>query len=769
MRFFWILTASCVLAVAWHAGPAAAQSGSAKPPATSPSTARPIVEEIAVEGNSRIEVETVASYLLLKVGDPFNIARMDASLKALFATGLFSDVSIRREGTRLIVRIVENPIINRVVFEGNDSVKTKQLMTEIQLRPRVVYTRTKVQNDVKRVLEIYRASGRFAATVVPKVITLPQNRVDLVFEINEGNVTGVRKIGFIGNKIFSDSTLRSVIETEEMVWWKFFSANDTYDPDRLEFDKEQLRKHYLTNGYADFRVVSAVAELTPDRNDFFITFTVEEGKRYEFGKIKITTTLRNLDVKKLRSELMASKGHWYNSKLIEQGINRLTDAAGNLGYAFVEVRPLVKRDRDKRKIDVTFDIREGPRVFVERIEIKGNDRTRDEVIRREIRLAEGDAFSTARIRRSRKRLKALGFFEQVEITNSPGSKPDRTVVVVSVEERSTGEFSLGAGFSSQEGAIGNVGLRERNFMGRGQSLALSFSLSQRTQSIDLSFTEPYFLDRNLSAGFDLFRTVRSFDDEGSFAQASNGARVRVGYEIAENLIQNWSYTLRHDTVKDVDATASIFIKEQEGSNLASVIGQALTYDKRDDRLDPTSGYVLKFQTQLSGFGGTVRFIKVNVSGGKFFSLAEDVVLSVSGEVGQVKGIGRDVRLTDRFFLGGDNLRGFATSGVGPRDAVTNDALGANRFYAGTIEITFPVGLPPEMGIRGRVFVDIGSAFSIDAFGPGVVDRSSPRISTGVGISWKSPFGPVQVDFGFPLARESFDETQVFRFNVGTRF
>lgn len=733
-------------------------------------TATPdVVREVLVEGTNRIEFETIVSYLAIKVGDPFDTARMDESLKSLFATGLFSDVTLRREGDALIIRVVENPIINRVAFEGNNKVSDEDLVAEVQLRARVVYTRTKVQNDVKRILDIYRAGGRFAATVDPKVITLSENRVDLVFEINEGDVTGIRRITFIGNRVFDDGDLRSVIRTKESAFWRILTTDDTYDPDRVEFDKELLRKFYLKEGYADFHVVSAVAELTPDREDFFITFTVEEGERYKFGEISITSRIRNLDTAPLLENLRASEDDWYSADLVEQTIDKLTEEAGTLGYAFVEVRPLIARRDGKRVIDVTFEIREGPRVFVERIEIKGNDRTRDEVVRREMRLAEGDAFNTSKVRLSRRRIRNLGFFEKVEINNVPGSTPDRTVVQVEVEERSTGQLSLGAGFSSDEGVLGNFSIRETNFMGRGQDLSLAFTLSQRTQEIDVSFTEPYFMGRNLSAGVDVFRISKNFDDEGSFDQRSTGMRLRSGYAIAEFLRQQWTYTLKSDSVRNVSSGASVIILREEGSTVKSSIGQALIYDVRNDRFLPTEGYFGKLETTFAGLGGAVRFLQTKVSAAAYYSPFREITFSLSGQAGHIRGINNDIRVTDRFFLGGDKFRGFAFGGVGPRDSVTGDALGANTFYTGTAEMSFPIGLPKEFGIRGRVFGEAGSAFGIDASDPVILDENSLRFSAGFGLSWKSPFGPIRADVAIALKKEAFDDLQVFHFNFGTRF
>lgn len=728
-----------------------------------------IIRAIRVEGTNRIEAETVVSYMLIKPGDPYDIARVNSSIKTLFATGLFSDVSFRREGDTLVVKVVENPIVNRVAFEGNKKLDDDDLLKEITLRPRTVYTKTKVQRDVKRLLEVYRGSGRFAATITPKVIQLAQNRVDLVFEINEGDVTGVRRIIFVGNKQFSDGRLRDVVQTEETAWWKFFTTQDTYDPDRLNYDRELLRRFYLGNGYADFRVVSAVAELTPDRKDFFVTFTIEEGERYKFADIQLRSTIKGLETKTLERQLTVKKGAWYDARKIESSIQNLTDTVGTLGFAFVEVRPLIRRDRANRTINVVFLIREGPKVFVERIEVIGNNRTRDEVIRREMRLVEGDAYNTSKIRASRRRLRNLDFFKKVEISNRPGSASDKTIIKVEVEEKATGELSLGAGFSTEEGALGTIGLRERNFLGRGQDISVAFTLSQRSTEADLRFTEPYFLDRNLAVGFDLFRITRDRTEESGFNLNTTGFRLRAGYEIIEDLRQYWRYTIRHDVIRDLDSGVSSVIRSEQGATVTSAIGQTLTYDKRDDRFDPTEGYFVRLETDFAGLGGTQRFVRAKVTAGYYQSLGRDLVLSFVGEYGIVHGIGKDVSLADRFFLGGNNLRGFERGGVGPRDGATDDALGANQFYAGTVELTFPLGLPKEFGLRGRVWTDAGSAFGIDRTNPTVVDVNSIRVSAGVGISWKSPFGPVRLDIGFPIKKEGFDKTRLINFNFGARF
>jgi outer membrane protein insertion porin family len=729
-----------------------------------------VIREIRIEGNQRIEAESIASYLTLKPGDMFDTPRMDKSLKALFDTGLFADVTLRREGDALVVRVVENPIINRIAFEGNSKITDETLTQEVQLRPRVVYTRTRVQNDVKRMLDLYRRSGRFAATVEPKAIPLPQNRVDLVFEINEGAVTGIQRITFIGNQTFSSSRLRQVTQTVESAWWRILSSDDNYDPDRINYDKELLRRFYLASGYADFRVVSAVAELVPDREGFFVTFTVDEGERYTFGKVDLTSTLKNLEAARLKSLVVPREGDWYNADQVEATINAVTDHVGTLGYAFVDVRPQVVRDRETKKIAITFDVREGPKVFVERINISGNTRTMDKVVRREFQLAEGDAFNTAKMRRSQQRLRNLGFFESVEVTNAPGTTPDQTVVDVQIKEKSTGELALGAGFSSTEGPIGNFGISEKNMMGQGQEARGFFTISQRTQELDLGFTEPYLFDRNLSTGFDLFRATRFLRGERGFNQVDTGGRLKFGYEIADPWSQQIHYTLQETRIKNLNDNVSFFIREQQGANLKSEVGQDLIYDLRDNRLDPTSGYFFKVGTDFAGLGGSEKFARGRFGAGNYLPIADEWVVSVTGEAGVEASLNsKPVRLNDRFFLGGDSLRGFATSGVGPRDINSSDAVGGTWYYSATTELSFPLGLPKEFGILGKLFTDFGSIGATDLPSSALlIDQSSIRLAAGFGIGWRSPFGPIRVDVAKALRKKNFDKTELLHISFGAK-
>jgi outer membrane protein insertion porin family len=730
-----------------------------------------VIREVVIQGNQRIELETIRSYLLVTEGDGFERDRMDRSLKALFATGLFADVSIRREGDALVVRLVENPVINRLAFEGNKKLKDEVLQAEILLKPRVVYTRTKVQNDVKRIQDLYRRSGRFAATVEPKLIQLEQNRVDLVFEIDEGPKTGIRRINFVGNKEYGDSKLREVLLTKEERWWRIFSAHDSYDPDRLTYDRELLRRFYLKNGYADFRVASVVAELAPSREDFFVSMTLEEGERYRIGKVTIDATLPNFNAADYDDRIMFASGDWYNADKIEDSVQKLTDAVGTKGYAFVEVKPRIERDREKKEINVTFDVQEGARVFVERIDIAGNVRTLDKVLRREFRLVEGDAFNSAKLRRSRQRLQNLGFFEKVEVNHVPSDEtPDRTIIKVDVQEKSTGELSFGIGWGTQTGGLVQVGVRERNLLGKGQDLKANFTLAQKLSQADLSFTEPYFLDRPLAAGADAFAINKNLQKESSYNERVQGGALRLGYGVSEYMAQSLKYTLKEVELTNIKSTASKYVKEQEGSAVTSSVGQILLYDRRDSRMDPKEGYFLRLSNDVAGLGGTEKYLRSGFDAGYFYPVMEDVTFTIGGKTGYIFGYGNKLRIADHYFVGGESLRGFAPAGVSPRDANTRDALGGVWFATGSTELLFPIGLPNEFGITGKVFTDIGTIGEPDTgVGSDVLHSNMLRVSAGTGVNWKSPMGPMSIDLGYPLRRETFDRKEIFRFNFGTRF
>ena len=735
----------------------------------------PTITGIRVEGVQRIEADTVRAYLGFQVGDPVDLRLIDEGLKSLYATGFFADVQILREGNGIVIKVRENPIINRVAFEGNRRIDDKTLTAEVQLRPRVVYSATKAIADAKRIQDIYRRNGRFATTVEPKIIQLEQNRVDLVFEIKEGTRTTVASVLFVGNKIFSDRTLRSQIITHRSAWYRFLSTNDNYDPDRIEADIELLKNYYGQQGYVDFNVLSNVVEFSPERNAFFVTFTLEEGNRYKIGTVNLTTNLRNLNVDRLKKLIRSKAGSWFDSSLVEETISDLTEEIGTLGYAFAGVEPALNIDRENRRVDITYQIKEGIKVYVERIDIVGNVRTLDRVIRREFQIAEGDAFNASKLRTTRQRLFNLGFFSKVDIQTKQGSAPDKVVLVVDVQEQSTGSLNFGLGYSTSDGPVGTVTLSEQNFLGKGQALSVNLTLSGLRSSAQISFDEPYFMGRDLRAGFDIFRTQAGLFkigsvDEQSYRETSTGFTLRAGYDLSEHLSQNWSYLLSYDQIFKVKNGVSEAVQQQKGNSIKSSLSHSLVLDYRDSRFDTREGYSIRVSNEFAGLGGDISYLKSRVSAGYWVPVFnKNVTLALTGEAGYIFGIGQKIRIVDSFYLGGDNLRGFEAAGIGPRDLLTDDALGGNISLKGTVELSFPLGLPEEYQIRGRIFTDFGTVFRSDFKAASVVDDTKLRVSVGFGFTWRSPFGPLAVDFGFPLMKAKYDVKQVFRFSVGTRF
>jgi outer membrane protein insertion porin family len=759
-----------------------------------PVAAAEVIRDIRVTGNRRVEPETVRSYLRFNVGDPYDPAKVDQSIKSLFATGLFSDVRIDRDGSGVLITVVENPVINQVAFEGNSEVDKDTLKNEVQLKPRSVFTRARVQADVQRILDVYRRQGRFAASVEPKIIELDSNRVNLVFEITEGAATKVKAINFIGNHAFTDTQLRDVITTSQSGLLDFLKGTNIYDPDRLALDRELLRQYYMKNGYADARIVSAGAELDRDGSGFFITFVVDEGELFTFGTVDIESQLPNVDAHALSGELLTEAGKLFNQALMDKTMERLTLVVSEQGYAFARVRPRAQREPGTRTINVSYVIDEGPRIYIERINIIGNTRTRDYVIRREFRLAEGDAYNPLMIDKAKKRLQALGFFKTVEIKRRPGSAPDRVVLDVEVVEQSTGELSFGAGYSTSEGVIGDVSITERNLLGRGQYLRLGLSGSFTRLQAQLSFTEPRFLDQNLAAGFDIFDKQTYVMTTQQYSSRTTGGSVRIGFPLMENLWLTNSYTLSNNEISNVLDTASLAIREAAGTWWTSALGTSLAYDQRNNAKNPTSGYFLQMTTEFAGAGGDVKYVRNTAEARVYYPLTEKIILVGRATGGRIDGWGGDdVRLLDLFYKGGETVRGFYTSGYGPRDLLTRDSLGGNTFWAVTAEMRFPLGLPEELGMSGAVFADAGSLFGAGAtakklntqcglpaifdpvtggiLNPGVclADSESVRASAGVSLIWNSPLGPLRLDIAKPFLQQKYDVDQLVRFGASTRF
>lgn len=731
------------------------------------------VAQIKVEGTERIEPATVLSYMKIQVGDPFDPKLIDESLKSLFATGLFSNVNLQQKGDVLVVKVRENPIINRIAFEGNHHLDDKNLKSEINLRPRLVYTPSRVEAAVRRIIQLYRRSGRFAATVDPMLIHLSENRVNIVFEIHEGSLTTVSHIRFIGNRSFPASTLRENLATKEWRWYRILSTDDTYDPDRLSVDRERLRRFYLKHGFADFRVLSAVAELAPNENSFNIIFALHEGERYKFGKIDVTSRIPNVNVTALRKEIITKTGDTYDALAVEKSIEKITNVLGTQGYAFVDVEPEAKRDAKAHTMGITYVVNRGPRVYVQRINITGNVQTLDRVIRREFLLAEGDAFNTAKLRESIRRIRRLDFFSKVNVSQHEGTHPDQTVIDVNVQEKSTGSLTFGAGYSTTDLVIGTVGIQEGNLLGTGDRLGAHLALSVRRSFVDLSFTNPWFLGREMSASIDVFHEGTNYQLQSQYNEGATGFRLGLSYPLTEHVSQGFNYSLSQNVISSVPTTASPFIQSEVGSTVTSAVGYTLSYDTRNDRMAPTKGIYASVSENVAGAGGSIRYLQTSVSYKQYIPIVKPYVIETGIAGGYIHGIGQPVRLANRFFLGGTNYGqdfiGFADGGIGPRDTSTGDSLGGNVYYVGTAALSFPIGLPREFGILGQVFTQAGSLFGIDQSGPNLFDSRAIRIAAGVGLSWQSPFGPLKVDLGFPIMKQKPDKTQVFQFSFGTTF
>lgn len=729
------------------------------------------ITEVAVLGLERIEPATVESYLDVKVGEKLTPAKRNQSLKALYASGLFSDVAIDQKNSVLTVQVAENPQINQLAFEGNKRIEDEDLQKEIALKPRAIYTRAKALADTDRILGLYRRSGRYAARVEPKIIERDQNRVDLAFEINEGPVTEIRAIRFSGNEHFSDKELRGAMASKETRWYRFISNSDQYDPDRFNFDQELLRQFYLRNGYVDFRIVSALAELSPDQKNFYLTFTLEEGERYKIGKVEIENNLKKFDATTLEKDITLEDGDWYNADKINEVVDAMTTTLGNDQYAFVQVKPDVKRNKDTKTVDITFKINESPRVYIERIDIHGNVRTLDKVIRREIDLAEGDPFNKSKLAKSERQIKNLNYFKTVDMKVKEGSSADQLIVDTTVEEQSTGDIRVGAGFSSIDGPLADFQIRERNLLGKGQDLRFGTTIAGRRTEFDIGFTEPYFLDRKLVAGIDLFHVTRDLQDSSSYDQKRTGGAFRLGYDLSENWRQLFRLSAEDNEIRNVEEDASRYIRDQEGARSTIAFSHRLTYDTRDSVVKPSEGLFGWIDTEVATAPGDARYISNRVGGTYYIPVSENWTLSQMGEVGSIFGYGdEDVEINERFFIGGQTMHGFAYGGLGPRDIATDDALGGNNFYRGSTELDFPISVDKDLPLTGHAFVDYGSVWSIDEpSSPDLVDNASLRVAAGLGISWDSPFGPLRLDLSEAVIKEDYDEEELVRFSFGTNF
>jgi outer membrane protein insertion porin family len=730
---------------------------------SSPAAAQ-TVASIVVEGNRRVESDTIRSYFKPGPGGALDAGRIDDGLKALIETGLFQDVKINRAGGRLVVTVIENPVIGRIAFEGNKKVKDEQLSAEIQSKPRGTLSRPMVQSDAQRIAEIYRHQGRYDVSVTPEIIEQPNNRVDLVFTIVEGQKTGVKSIDFVGNVAFSSYRLKDVIKTRESNLLSFLGGNDVYDPDRIEADRDLIRRFYLSKGYADVQVVAALTEYDPARKGFLVTFKIEEGQQYRVGSVGYESTIPNFDGNALRSYSHVSVGSLYNVQELEKSVEEMQIEASRRGYAFAVVKPRGDRNFEAHTVSVVFSIEEGPRTYIERINIRGNTRTRDYVIYREFDISEGDAYNRALVDRAERRLKNLDFFKSVKITAEPGSSSDRVVLNVDIEEKSTGDFSVSGGYSTTDGALAEVSISERNLFGRGLFAKASVTYGQFARGYSLSFVEPYLLDYRVALGLDLYQREQLANNFISYNTKTLGFSPRLGFQLREDLALQLRYSIYEQQISlpanlancnndpnnpflffnpspafvnsvngvlpapatDIsglglwcysDGEASLPVRKelQNGAVLTSALGYSLNYNTLDNNKNPTDGLLVDFKQDFAGVGGDVTYLKSQIDAKYYTPLVSDIVGLIHLQGGILNQVGNNaLRMLDHFQMGPNLVRGFAPNGIGPRDINpygTMDALGGTKYWGASFELQMPFWfLPKEVGLKGAVYADAGGLY-----------------------------------------------------------
>ncbi|MDR7220506.1 outer membrane protein insertion porin family [Aminobacter aminovorans] len=748
-----------------------------------------VVNRVEVRGNQRVDADTVRNYITIKPGKSFSNTDIDDAVKALFGSGLFSDVRINQVGSTLVVQVSEYQVVNNVLFQGNKKLKDAALGGAIQLKPRGAFSQAALEADAQSIKEAYKRVGRDDVTVGTKIMDLGENRVNVVFEINEGGRTKIAAINFVGNDAYGDRRLADIISTKRSSFLSFMLRDDIYDEDRLRADEEALRRFYYNHGYADFQVVSAFGELDEATNQYTITITVDEGQRYTFGDVSVESSIPEVDGASLQRLVETRKGDVYNAKDVEDSIIAITENVAGAGYAFAKVTPRGDRNFETRTISVVYTVDQGAKAYVERIEIRGNERTRDFVIRREFDVSEGDAFNQVLIQRAKKRLEALNFFERVEVSTAPGSQPDQVVLVVDLVEKSTGEFSIGAGYSTggdNAGPSVEGSITERNFLGRGQFIKFSAGGGKNSRDYSFSFTEPYFLGRRIAAGFDVFRQTRKYDHYDSDV---TGGTIRFGLPITNNIstqlaynISQEEYSLSDDCVTGgvydpLKCNISLAIRDgvKDSPWIKSSVSGTLVYNTIDDMKNPRNGIYANFTTEVAGLGGDAKFVKVTGRASYYQTLSEelDIVGLVSVGGGHIMGFGDDgLRVFDQFKSNDRMIRGFKYNGIGPRDVGTNEHLGGTTYFNASAETQFPIPVVPEsFGLRGAFFADAATLYGSKVTGVnfGTSTDMELRASVGVGLLWASPFGPLRIDYAVPVKKVDGDETQEFNFGISTRF
>ena len=749
--------AFCIFSIYYNVMPVQAQA----------TTEQVRITGITVTGNRRVAEGTVLSYLPVQIGDVVSQGGLSQSLERLFATNLFKDIKLDLDGSVLTVTIVENPIINRVNIEGNDVITDERLLEIIDVQPRRIYNRQVALDAAAKLLDVYRASGRFAAVVEPKIIELDENRVDLVFEVDEGPLIKINSIVFSGNQNFSDRALGQAIVSREQRWWAFLTPNDKYDEGRLDYDVRLLRQYYLSRGYADINVSRARGGLLPDRSGFAITFLIDEGVRYKVNNIDMTSEIENIDLDSLKSLMTFGDDNWYDVRRLEQGLLDISNQLGVFGYAFVDVTPEIKTDPATGTLDIAITIGQARRNFVERIEFIDNTRTLDSVIRREFELVEGDAFNQLKLDRSVRNVRNLGYFSKVDVQNIRGSDADQTITRVTVEEQSTGDFSVGVGYSSLDKTSLTLGINERNFLGTGRRASASISTSDTQTDFVFGLTQPYLFGRDLTGSIDVFKTKSTANNTSA---NRTGVDLGAQFNAANDVYHSVTYGISTSKITNTSTSATSVTGENGKSLLKSAVSYTIGRDTRDSRFDPTEGVFTEISETFSGVGGDVNFLRSNLRGGYYKPyLFKSLVLGVKGWVGHISGLGDDVTQSERFFLGGRDVRGFDSNGIGPRDTGSGGAVGGNNIYSGTVEVVSNLGVTKDAGVRWTVFSDFGSVWATD-FPSGVTkpDDKTMRSSLGFGILWNTVIGPLSFYWAKPLTEQSHDNTKTFQFSIGTR-
>lgn len=744
------------------------------------------ISSITVSGNQRVEVETVKNYLGLNVGDDFNSESKIKAVKNLYATSMFENIEVNFSSGRLVVTVKETPVVSSVVFKGNSKVKSEIFSREIATDVGDSLSNAKLQSDADKIAEIYKRSGRFSVKVSSQVEKLQNNRVKVIFNIMEGPKTAIKNIYFVGNENYTASELRSIIMTKETAWYKFLDSNDTYDPDRMEYDKELLTRFYQSVGFADFTVISATAELSPTKKHFVATYSIEEGAKYNLGDIKIQNNIADVDTEVIKKLVTLKSGALFNMSALEALGQKMSDELGNMGYPQMVVVPNLQKDPVKKLVNVTFIVNKSPKIFINKINITGNVKTSEKVIRRQFRIAEGDIFNRAEIAKADRNIKNLDYFEKndIKMVKSPND-PDRYDVNIDVQEKSTASIGFDVGYSSAEGGFGSINFTERNLFGTGKHLNTMVRRSQRRLSFNFGVTDPHFMDRDLSLGADFFtfssgsKGSSGFDGEAQpYSQRTVGVKTILGYDISEDLSHEIAYVIKQDKLSVNGASSSIMVREQRGKFVTSALGHTVTYNRLDSNIVPKNGYILSASQQYAGLGGDMAYLKHEVDGKIFKSFSDNkITVKVYGEAGVINGInGKTVRISDRFSLGDYNLRGFAGGGAGPRTkGPAAEGLNGQKYYSGGIEMTFPVGLPEEMNVRGAIFSDIGGLWDFEVpkgssySKNDVWNDKSPRISVGAGILWTTRIMPIRIDWAIPVRYKKYDQQQRFHIRMSTSF